>query len=419
MGNTSIKISSKELIYQIIDNKIDKIKVNKYSFSDTTNEDFNKFINALKLNKSIKTFKFEECKLSQEQYDKIFSLLQFKKNINKFYFEDFNIVFYPELKKINTLLNNFNEINQLDIKDDYKNEIINFQNKIKIMQDILSKKTPLYNLIQNNNLKSLAFNIDYDVNQFFSEQILFYILKNNKNITSIDLSNLFNLKKIMELLNFNSNISNLSINCFFINDTDFENFCKYIEQNKSLKQLDIKTVKKTLVPDNKSYFIKETLINALINNQYINSIIFRGYSFIIECEEIDWNLIIKLLQNNNRIKKLFFKHISTTKIKDINIFLEYLQTNNSLQKLKIKCIDYSPRLLALIIKNNKTLEYLDLSDSKFSNIDLMFEYLKTNTTLKYLNLKDILFSDKYYTKEIVNIMIKEVLEYNKNIKIDY
>ena len=403
----------KDLIYKLIDNKIDKINVNKDTFKDITDEDFNTFLNALKLNNSIKTFKLNRCNLSQEQYDKIFNILQFNKNILKFSLEDYKLVFYPEFNK---LISNLNEIKQLNIINDNNDILINFQNKI--IQDIINKKIPLYNFIQNNNLKSLTFNIDDSINQLFIEKILFNVLINNKSITNINLSETLNLKKLKDYLNFNNNISNLSIICYlkYINETDFENFCKYIEQNKSLKHLNIYSVIKEGIPKDKIIFVKNKLFKALINNQYIDSIIFKGESFIIEDTYIDWDLIINLLQNNNRIKKLFF-NIDLSN--NINSFLEYLQTNNSLQKLKIKCIDYNPRLLALVIKNNKTLEYLDLSDSKFSNIDLMLEFLKTNTTLKYLNLKNVSFTDEYYTKDIVNSMINEVLECNKVIKIIY
>ena len=234
------------------------------------------------------------------------------------------------------------------------------------------------------------------------------------------------------LLNNNKNITNLSLYLIFKrNELYSKDFYKCIEQNTSLKKISFKTVKLILSGEVSMAVICDcvigTLFDALINNKSLKTIKFKLYNlgFLLSGVKIRFDLIVKLLQNNNRIKNLSIKKIKNNNnselddIDDVNSFLNYLQSNNTLKKLKIYSNNLNSNLLALVIKNNKTLEYLDLLNSKIQNIDLMLKYLKTNTTLKYLNIKNIVIEDKFYDKETINDIIKEILEYNKNIKIDY
>jgi len=334
----------KELIFQLIDNKIDKINADPEFFKNISNEDFNKFINALKLNKSIKTLKLIKCDLSQDQYDKIFNIVQNNKVITKLNIIDYNISLYPN---INNIYNYYNEINQIDDLNEYKDKINILHNKI--LQSLINKN-PLYNMIQNNiNLKKLRLNVSKN---FFVNQILINLLKQNKNIISLNLTTTCDLKQLTEILTYNNTITELEIICSlkYINETDFENFCKCIEQNMNLKHLKIWTVKKICIND-KINFVKNTLYDALVNNKNIEYITFKGTDFIIKNEHIDFDYIIKILQNNNNIKKIIFKLSNN---KNYFKFAEYLKsTNNSTQKIKISYNKNNSKQIILEIKNIK------------------------------------------------------------------
>jgi len=419
------KLIFKELIYKIIDNKIDKFIATEDTFKNISIENFNIFLNALKLNKSIKMLKFSRITISQENFELLCKIIQYNKTINKLLITSFDLLFINAnyLKSYDDLITNLETFISLNFLNE--NDKNNLQNKIL---DSISYNNSIYNMIvNNNNLKKLKLKINYNYR-------LINVLTINalcKSKTINHLSTWIDINYITLLLNNNKNITNLSLLLYLNSNNDlelnFKNFYNCIEQNTSLKKISFRAIKKNDIYKNKINFIIETLFESLIKNKSLETIKFKLFDtgFIIVNEKIRYELIIKLLQNNNRIKNLSIKSIKNRIYKElddfetVNSFLKYLQTNNSLKKLKICSNNFNPRLLAFVIKNNKTLEYLDLLNSRIQNIDLMLEYLKTNTTLKYLNLKNIGIENKFYDKETINDAIKEVLKCNKNIKIDY
>lgn len=84
MNNIEKKTIFNNIIYNIIDNKIDKI-TNKCNYvNHISYKDFNRFLNTLKLNNSIKTFKFsDKTDLLQDDFEKICKFIQNNKTIDK------------------------------------------------------------------------------------------------------------------------------------------------------------------------------------------------------------------------------------------------------------------------------------------------------------------------------------------------
>ena len=220
-------INFKELIYKIIDNKIDKFIATEDTFKNISVENFNTFLNALKLNKSIKTLKFPRITLSQENFELLCKIIQNNKTINKLLITNFNLLFINAdyLKSYDDLITNLDTFISLNFLNE--NDKNNLQNKIL---DSISYNNPIYNMIvNNNNLKKLKLKINDDYR-------LFNVLTINalcKNKTINHLSTWIDINYITLLLNNNKNITNLSLSLYLNSNNDlelnFKNFYNCIE----------------------------------------------------------------------------------------------------------------------------------------------------------------------------------------------
>ena len=426
----------KQLIYQIIDNKIDKIKFIRKFFKNITDDDFDILLSALKLNKSIKKINFMNVTLSQKNFEKFCDFMQNNTNITTLYITHLNSVFNVVNSKYS------NNINFYKYLDDMKKELnnckclnncieyinnIDYFNNIynNLLEDILNNNmSSVFNMIINNkSLRKIRFELD-DYNLFSK------VLCKNNNINYINSKHIVKgFDFIIDILNNNNNITTLNtylmINDYTYNNNNsinlynnFINFCKTIETNQSLQKIKITGIKEQFISDDIINDVISMLFNSLIKNKSIKYIKFKN-GIIRDHLTFDYNMFINLLQNNNRIEELYIKYNKFItdecgcKFIGFNKFLEYLQFNKTLKRLQLPYNeDVNTKLLALIIKNNKTLEYLNISKLNVTNLDLFFEYLKENTTLKILNLKKLTIP---FIKENIN----EVLQYNKNINIIY
>ena len=416
-------IDFKELIYKIIDNKIIILHINNEIFENISDENFNKFLNALKLNKSLKTLKFKDASLSQENFEKLCDVIRYNKNITNLYITRKSQIFNCVNSKYSNIINFYNSLTKLNNESIKCKELYKFKSYINFMynnllEDILNNNmSSVFNMLINNKFLT-KITLDIDNFKLFSK-----VLCKNNSINYLNLrialdNDYNNYNYIVDVLNNNKNIKAISIllcvkNMTFYND--FLNFCKIIETNQTLKKIKIGCVKKGYNITDKNNDIPILFFNSLIKNKTINYIKFNHCGIISDDIVFDYNIFINLLENNNVIETLYLNwYEKDNKSINFNKFLEYLQFNKTLKRLQLSYVneEINTKLLALIIKNNKTLEYLNVSKFNVSNLDLFFEYLKENTTLKCLDLSNVKIP---FIKENIN----EVLQFNKNIEIIY
>ena len=149
--NNLTNINFKQSIYKIIDNK-EQIFIatydDDYIIMSNSDKNFNTFLNALKINKSIKMLKFKNLTLTQKNFEKLSDFMQYNKTINKLIITNNDLFFINKdyLKSYDNLMIGLNTFISLNVLNE--NDKTNLQNKII---DQFLYKNPIYNMIINNN----------------------------------------------------------------------------------------------------------------------------------------------------------------------------------------------------------------------------------------------------------------------------
>ena len=398
---------NKELLYQIIDNKINKI-VYPYN-NNFTDNDCKILISALKLNKSKNlTLDLSHVTYNMDNYQNLYKILNYLKNDKKFIklnlsncFQNINFnLKSTELFKISTninriknIINNYDDIFYNQQINNYINNIktnINQLNIIPIDTLINNQFTNLIYEILKNNSSLQSLNISNNENLYLCNFILKSIINNKNNtITSLNISRngiynneTFNL--LSALLNKNV-LTSLKLS-FSTSDfkyyTEFKSLLKSIENNTSLQE------------------IKIIMIDCQYNNPTINIMLL---------------LLINSIIKNKNIKILKI-HTDTT---FVDIFNYLIINNKNLKTLKftsryVKCLYTLLYYDKEIIKNIK-------EDSKELNsyIKNYYDNCLLDITNKYMfNIQDIT-DIKHYFKNILDNLIIENNNIFKNFKYDH
>jgi len=358
---------NKEIIYQIIDNKINKFNYNITTFQNIINNKyvFNQIhilISAIKICKRTDL----NLKLSNTFFDYNYfnSLLQ----IFKYLITDTKII------KLNLSdCSIFFQENNIycKIKKDLKNINKNINNLKKYINNFNTK-------INDYNLNIEKYDCYKDYSEDFIKDCLTYINQLNK-INDININNkisnpikniiynMFKHNKTLQILNISYN--NENFNCFII------------------KQL-LKSGNTTI----KSLNIMITIKKCRDEDCYYNNKSFKLRS--------------KLLNNNNITSlKLSFLQSLFDYYEDFKIFLESLENNTSLIKFSFYTFNkYIFLILLNSIMKNKHIKVLDLSKVKIINKHSFNYVLFNNLILTNTSIKTIIFKNKikirsYYNKE--------------------
>jgi len=119
--------------------------------------------------------------------------------------------------------------------------------------------------------------------------------------------------------------------------------------------------------------------------------------------EQGFNHIFDGLKFNNTLLHLNISNINTDN-NDIKCLVDYLKNNSSLTHLTIRNTFGELNILLNSLIYNKTLKYLDISDSDFINIS--FDFLLFNKSLNTL----IIQVDYNFNNHLDNVYIKELFE---------
>ena len=283
---------NKELIYNIIDNKIDKI-VYHYNLTDN---DCKTLISALKLCKSNNlTLDLSTINLIENSYENLYKLLNYLKNDNKII----------KLNLSDCHINIFNEFND-NIHSIILNCISNLQNRTNNYNICYDQQinTHINNTISINN--QINISKDNNLPENIIENIIYEVFKNNSTIHSLNVSNnsliLTNIILTSLINNKNNNLKSLGIS---INDdnynndtfklllilleknmltslklsllsiifkyyTEFKSLLKSIENNTSLQKIKIIQIEERYYSHHDKYdIILLLLINSIIKNKNI------------------------------------------------------------------------------------------------------------------------------------------------------
>ena len=395
---------NKELLYQIIDNKINKI-VYPYN-NNFTDNDCKILISALKLNKSKNlTLDLSHVTYNMDNYQNLYKILNYLKNDKKFIklnlsncFQNINFnLKSTELFKISTNINRIKNI--INNYDDifYNQQINNYINNIKT------------NINQLNIIP-----IDTLINNQFTN-LIYEILKNNSSLQSLNISNNENLYLCNFILksiinNKNNTITSLNISRNGIYNNETFNLLSALLNKNVLTSLKLSFS----TSDFKYYTEFKSLLKSIENNASLQEIKI----IMDECHDNNFSIDIMLLFVIDSIIKN--KNIKILKIQTDAMFIEifnYLIINNkNLKTLKftsryVKCLYTLLYYDKEIIKNIK-------EDSKELNnyIKNFYNYCLLDTTNKYMsNTKDII-NIKHCIKNILDNLIIEDNNIFKNFK---
>jgi len=426
---------NKQLIFQIINNKINKIDFKKYS-SNFNIDELQTLISALKISKSnnlilnLSTLNFNE-----NDYYKLYKLFNYLKNDTKIIKLNLSncainsniskLKLYDILKMLNTLqktINNYNVYCNEQLYE-YFNNINNAINQL----DTTTIKNPIKNIIYEtfkNNKTLQSLNISKN-NIYFVNLIIKTILDTENNtIRSLNIQNIkfndkFSINLLIQLINKNI-LTSLKLNFssdLICNYVDLKNLLKSIENTTSLKKLSI-TFEKTfdIVPIsvNKSLEILLLLfINSLINNKSITKI-----KLYLDSNIISINTFNYFILNNRYLKDIIFNNYNWSNSKyTLNLILNNFININDNNHINKNIVSYYKKILK-DIKHYYLKKHIDSSElinnvnniiSKFINKevniykDIQFEHISDDyyiygdtyiNNIKNMNLNE--FKNDYY-----------------------
>ena len=421
---------SKDLIYQIIDNKIDKIVYNKYKYT-LTDDDLHLLLSAIKLSKSKNlTLDLSNIYLYNKDVSlyKIFNYLKNDKKITKLNLSDWNlnnndfnkinfIQILNDIKSLQSKINNYNKYYNQQTND-YINNIKYIINQIDTSNII----NPVINIINEtfkNNTTLQSLNISYN-SKHFNNIVLKSLIDNNtiKTLNVSDYSDNNTLILLTSLLNKNT-LTSLKVGFslkLFKNFTDFKNFLKSIEINTSLQQITINLKKGYFEIE----FLLLLLIDSILKNNHIKILKLK-----LKGDKICINTFNYLLLNNKYLETITFKAYTKNYYKiiffdniDIDIYNNTIDKNDYIYEcynnilLKIKEYyfifndeaeienDFNNIMNNIITKDINLYKYIDIKKYSNNKYDSGYNFISY-----YININD-------YINQIKNININKLTDDN-------
>ena len=336
--------------------------VQKVSLKDTQNKIYNKF-------PSLAKFSLINCHLISD-FDKI---IYFPKNLKKLSFEKCSLINEDFCLIINSLIHNEEIKNSLE----YISFANNYINKVDFNQFIFQVKNTFYEIREMNFQKNNIYKFSFSP-EFFPELRVINCTFNNFSRPILNQLN----EKILVLLNNN----------IFLTDNNLRN----------------------------DYFNK--LNNQITNFDYgvkflsFNSLFSKAFNKINEIS-ISENMIIA-------IKILDLSYCSLTNEMLFEFFRKNIGCFN-LSSLYLKGNELNDDFFSLFLNNNmqdiiRKLQYINLYDNNIegNNLDIVYEFITKNKNLSFLNICNNPLSDNYQILNDENIITKEELNLDSEIKND-
>ena len=237
------------------------------------------------------------------------------------------------------------------------------------------------------------------------------IVKNSKLLTNIKITETDFTTEYDSLINLlqNKNLKNLTFSSCILNKKNISYLSDYLINNKSLLKLTLNNINIFYVgmgPYLWWGFFRDDL--QIQENRYTRWYIYNS-------SELSYEILNLLhsLKNNDTLQIL---DLSNNHINKLYNDFEFLNYNNTLQTLNLSnnnIIDISN--LNCYLQNNKSLTSLNLSNNKISDISSFYETLKNNTTLQTLDLSNNQIEDIYkFSKSLKNNNSLKELYLNDN-----
>ena len=438
----------KQLIYSIIDNKIDILDL---SNKNINKENFHNLLNALHFNKTIKNINLSNFQIGSEhiKYNEIILILNSLKNASiiealdissnmlKFknegvfnhidYYININIFSGFASKNQKDLINsNFSQFNKIidDINHIYDlNVLIEKLQKIKTLNlsyNQINENPDFLIKLLKNNTKLEKLDISYN-NIYDNIDDWTYLLKDNTTLKELKIhnynSNLYTTKTFENIIKNAKHLTDLSLWIYNNKNYNFNEEIANKLNSSSLKVLTINGKGEEPLYDSTGITRKNLipLFSMLKTNTSITKLNLQALS--LNKPNIDnYKYLNEMLECNKTIKTLEFEKVrfSNTEFKK---FIQNLYFNKTIINLKFKLILLSTvdknfnidNELAELIKNNDTLQSLDLNVKFLRDLSLFINNLKENKTLNTLKI--------YKNIPIKDEDINEIQQYNKNISI--
>jgi hypothetical protein len=290
---------------------------------------------------------------------------------------------------------------------------------------------------ENITIKSLNFTRIRENIKYF-DNIINNILDNkNSNLSTLEfydcIFNTYGSNQIVKLLNYETKITELNLYNIILNNVDIQRICQSLKNNNNLKIL---TIHNNNIINNYEHHIY--IIEALKVNTSLIEINISGWHNNENTEGYASVLIL-----NKTLKKIRFIDSKITN-KGITYIAKALKINNTLENLSIDSSNYSykalNKLVNVLIEDNESIIYLDLSVSKYynyhynrlhefytlkymnKNAKLFIKLLKQNTNLKTLKINNYKIESENIYEIISTLYNNHTLEYidisNNNIGID-
>ena len=391
--------------------------------------------------KYINKFNIEINSLDTVSFEKILNFLYYNESLTSFYMSFFSsdITYFPQVlyKLCRGYFDDDKLLENIDSSDYFFDDIINLEDKLinKLSLNFKNNLLVLFDIIQKiQNLNELGLNFDIPKNilnkPFFMNAILKFILNilyyasNSKKIVKLCLlspNSSFNSKLNPNINNIISsiNISNapllthLSIHFQFYHIIDFNNFIntklkilnigdldidtfkilcnnilsKSFNRNSCLEKLSIGLLKSIIDFDIELKFLLRKLFHIKIRNLVSLNL----YSNILISDEIEYNILLKILDNNwiseytiylNNKSEKYMKTFSQD-IKKLKFFIPHNLEGKLLETEDIMRMQSNP--LVLKIDKNE-----DFYDESFWCLKHIFEKVHTDVFKSEQRTKDII-----------------------------
>jgi len=240
------------------------------------------------------------------------------------------------------------------------------------------------------------------------------IVKNSKLLTNIKITKTDFTSEYDSLINLlqNKNLKSLTFSSCILNQKNISYLSDYLINNKSLLKLKLNNTHIFYVGMG-SYLWYGFHIDGLqiLENKYT-------CSYIYNSSELSYEILNLLhsLKNNDTLQIL---DLSNNHINKLYNDFEFLNYNNTLQTLNLSNNNISDiSNLNCYLQNNKSLTSLNLSNNKILDISSFYEVLKNNTTLQTLDLSNNQIEDIHkFSKSLKNNnSLKELYLNNNKIK---
>lgn len=205
------------------------------------------------------------------------------------------------------------------------------------------------------------------------------ILQKNENIEELNLSKCYIvIDDIADILRAHTKLKvlDLSFNYFY----DVEQICQILQQNRSIKTLSLREIRKINEEKVCQRYDGSVFIQTLRQNKTITALDISGYKMGINDVELQ-----EMLKQNQTIK---FLSLPAKSILNVSAFCKQLENNLTLIGLDLSNSNIRHENLdglTDMLSGNKSITSLSLQNLNLNICDIM-PYLQNNTTLRELNL---------------------------------